>query len=175
MLIDVVETASAEAAIAALGERLSWNQLAELPEGPADIGYGSFVHPEGVPPGVFFILGNLCISVVSYARGPVDVLPWAKRLADRLRERPDVSSMSIALEVDRAKAKIGERMNLDYRLPWSRGEDGFTKLFAEGASLSGSDKRIAAVGTRRGKITVEIFSLEPGRETYGGKLNLDVE
>lgn len=175
VLVEVATRASAQEAVEALVERLSWNQLAVLPEGPQDLGYASFVHPGGVPPAVYFVQGNLCIMVASFARAAAPVLPLASRLAHRLAERPHVERMTMALEPDRSSIKVGEPILIRYDLPWTLGEGGFVKFFCLQGTLRLEEDRVVLRGTRPGRVSVEAFVLEPGRETYGGRLEISVE
>lgn len=175
VLVDVVELSSANRAMEALANSLKWNQLAVLPEGPSDLGYASFIHPLGVPPAAFFVQGNVFVSVVSYASQPVDVEPWAYRIRHRLLDRPLEGRVTIGLETDRPSARIGEPYPIRYTLPWRMGEDGFVKIFAEGAVLTRETGRLSATGTRHGELALEVFAVEPGRETHVGRLRLPVE
>lgn len=175
VLIDVVELSSASQAMEALAEALEWNQLAELPEGPSDLGYASFVHPEGEPPAAFFVQGNVFISVASYGSQPVAVVPWAARLMHRLLDRPRQERDSIGLETGRTPLRMGEPFPVRYTLPWRLGDDGFVKIFARGARLTREESQLRATAIHPGEVDVEIFAVEPGRETYAGRLRLSVE
>lgn len=175
VLIDVAECASATDAIESLMGRLAGNQLARLPEGPADLGLASFVHPEGVPPAVFFTRGNLCVSVISFARSQVPVLPWAERLHRRLGLRPADTQPILPLELERSRAKVGEPVALNYKLPWTLGEGGYLKFFVEAGTLAREEKRLILRGARRGEVRLEALVLEPGRQAYGGRAVLIVE
>ena len=68
--MDVHKAASFEDAQKCLLEILAKNQLARLPEGPADLGDVAFVHPEGVTPAAFWVIGSLCVSVASFGPKP---------------------------------------------------------------------------------------------------------
>lgn len=83
--LTVTEHRSTRDALNALADELEANQLAELPLGPPDLGEISFVHPPEAPPAVFFVRGNLTLSVHSFSRERVDVLPFARRVDEALR------------------------------------------------------------------------------------------
>jgi hypothetical protein len=136
VLINIVELSSAIQAMDALAQALKLNQLAKLSEGPSDLGYASFVHPPGVPPAVFAVLGNLFVSAISFASLPVDVVPWAYRLTRRLLDRPRDGRAAIGLETGRTPARTGEPFPVRYTLPWRLGDNGFVKIFVEGAAIA---------------------------------------
>jgi len=175
VLIDVIECPSAAGAIDALLEELAANQLALLPEGPPRLGIASFMHPEGVPPAVFFARGNLCIRVISFARDAVDVVLWAERLNERLSDEPHVERNRIVLESDRESARAGEEVPVFYTLPWALGEDGYLKFRVSGATLVAREGRLFLKASKRGDVQVRAYALEPRREPYAGSLNLTIE
>jgi hypothetical protein len=175
VLVDVIECASAEDAVEALLDELQANQLASLPEGPPNLGIGSFVHPEGVPPAVFFAHSNLCIRVVSFAIKDVDVIPWAEQFRTRLEEEPFADRKTMVLESEGLSARSGGEAPLYYTLPWVLGEDGYLKFQVDGATLVRSDGRLLMRPARPGQVQVKAYALEPGREPYHGTLNLTVE
>ena len=80
VLVDVVECPTSRDALDALLERLAGNQLASLPEGPADLGFAAYEHPEGAPPAVFFARDNLCVTVASFGSRSTPVRVWADRV-----------------------------------------------------------------------------------------------
>jgi hypothetical protein len=174
-LIDIIECSSATDAIDALLEELAGNQLARLPEGPPQLGFASFVHPDGVPPAVFFARGNLCIRVISFARGAVDVISWAGRLNERLSMVPSVERDFLVLETDRKSLRTGEEVAIFYTLPWTLGEEGYLKFLVSGGILVLREGRLFLKSSKRGEVRVRAFALEPGREPYAGVLSLNVE
>ncbi len=175
VLVDVTEAPSAAEAIAALVDRLSWNQLAELEEGPAELGDVAYVHPAGVPPAAYFVRGNLCVSIISFGSEPVETLPVAMRLHKRLAEHPTAEQMNIHLEVEAERAKVGEAVDLSHRLPRSLGDEGYLKIVVRGGTIESREGRLLIKGTRPGDLSVEAFTVEPGRETYGGRLTLPID
>jgi hypothetical protein len=175
ILIDIIECSSAVNAIDALLEELAANQLARLLEGPPHLGIASFMHPEGVPPAVFFARGNLSIRVISFARHAVDVIPWAERLNKRLGEEPRVEQNRLLLESDRKSARTSEEVAVFYKLPWALGEDGFLKFLVSGGILVAREGRLLLKASKRGEAQVRAYALEPGREPYAGALNLSIE
>lgn len=175
VLIDVVECMSAAEALDALTDRLAWNQLARLDEGPTGLGFAAFEHPAGAPPAIYFARGNLCIAISSYGRQPVDTAPWSERLNRRLDDRPSVDRALITLRAERARVKVGQAVNLSYELPWEYGEDGYLKFLLEGGTLVRREDRLILTGTKPGELKVEAYLLEPGRETHAGRLSVTVE
>jgi hypothetical protein len=175
MLIDVLELPSVHQAVDALAEALEWNQLVELPEGPSGLGYASFVHPEGVSPAAFFVQGNLFISVSSYASEHLDVMPWASRLTSRLLNRPSEERDTISLKAQRTVARTGEPLQVGYTLPWHLGDHGFIKIFAAGARLTREKAILLVTPARPGEVAIDVFAVEPGRETHAGHLRLNAE
>lgn len=175
ILTEVVTCSSATEALEALIERLNWNQLEKLPEGGEQFGFASFVHPEGLPPAVYFVQGNLCITIASYSRELVPVIPLASRITRRLAERPEVEPVSLEIKPDKSHAKVGEPVLINYDLPWQMGEYGFVKLFSSQGIIHIEDDRLVALGTRPGRISVEAFAMEPNRQTYRGKMEISIE
>ena len=176
MILDVTECASASEAMDALAERLYWNELAELPAGPADLGEVSFVHPEGLPPAAFFVRGNLLISAISFGNAPAPATDVALALDQGLIQRPDESRQVLSFESDRASAKAGGRATVRFAVPWTLGEEGYLALFLEGGTLErGDDRYLLTLAAPGGDVVLEVFAIEPGRETYGGRLVLPAE
>lgn len=172
VLIDVVECPSATEALDALVDRLVWNQLSRLPEGPPELGIAAFVHPSGAPPAAAFARGNLCLSVASFGRRIVEVIPWALRLSRRLDDRPTIERQTITLTVDTEPVKVGQEVAVSYRLPWAYGEEGYLKFFATGGVLTRRRDRMIFVGSRPGDARLDAYLVERGREPHGGSLVL---
>jgi hypothetical protein len=175
ILVDVVECSSAAEAIASLMDSLEGNQLAELPEGPNELGMLSFVHPEGVPPAVFFARGNLGISIMSFAPEAVEVVPWAQRLNRRLDEQPPLERQSLSLEARQSRAKTGESVTVTYDLPWKIAEGGYLKFVVRGGIIAHKDGKLVITASRSGELQLEARVIEPGRVTEGGQLSLTVD
>lgn len=175
LLIEIAERDSAEQAFEALVDRLEWNELARLPEGPPGLGYVSFVHPEGLPPAVYFIRANVCISAVSFGRDEASVLPVAARLDGRLADRPQTDHPALTIKPARPSAKAGEVVGIRIDLPFSMGECGFIKLFSDHATLTLAEGQPVLRVARAGSARVEAFAAEPGRETLWGSFEIDVD
>lgn len=177
VLIDVVDCASPEDALTALVDRLLWNQLQELPEGPQNLGHAAFMHPEGLPPAILFMRANLCIFVSSFGSTPVDVLPWAQRLHRRLEDRPSEARDSIELLLSGKETSIPARREvaLRYRVPWKYGPNAHLRFVATGGLLSVREKVVHLSAVQPGTVTVEAYLLEPGREPLMGRLPLRAE
>ena len=152
----VIEHASAREALDGLAETLAANQLADVPRGPADLGVISFVHPEGVPPAVFFVRGNLTLLATSFGSEKVDVLPYARSVDRDLTERPrEFREGGVELTAPNLK-------QLAIKPRWA-GEDAYVKVIAPGAELRSSDGTVDIAGDAG---VVEVFVIEKGRETY---------
>ena len=175
VLIDAVECDSAQEAMEALIDRLAWNQIAGLPEGPEGLGYASFVHPAGAPPALFFARGNLCIGIASFGRRAVAVGPWAARLNRRLDERPTAARELISLRTEGGRIGAGQRAELEYSMPWRYGEGGYLKFVVHGASLARRAGRLVLVAGTAGRASVDAYILEPGREALSGRLTVAIE
>ncbi len=176
MIVDVTECPSASGAIDALAELLYWNELAELPAGPTDLGEVSFVHPEGLPPAAFFVRGNLLISAISFGNAPAPTTEVARDLDQGLTQRPEKSRQVLTFESDRAPLKAGGQATVRFAVPWTLGDEGYLALFAEGGTLERSDDRYLLTPAVEGSdVVLEVFAIEPGRETYGGRLVLPAE
>src|SRR5262249_50432132 len=162
-LVDVYETASLAQAQKCLLEALANNQLTRLPEGPNDLGEVSFIHPEGVPPAVFWVTGNLCVSVCSLGRTRLPVLDWAYRLQARMLDRPKVRRLDLALTPSKARLSVEEEVAVGVSLPRPLGEDGYYKLLAAGGELLFKGEEIFVRAQQKGELVVEAFAVEPGR------------
>lgn len=155
--VTATEYASVRHALKALASDLEANQLAQLPPGPPDLGEVSFVHPDGVPPAVFFVRGNLTLGVFSFGRERVDVVPFARAVDADLLARPrEARDGGVDLTRDNGGLRATPR--------WS-GADGYVKVLAPGADLrKEGDLIVGATGE------AEVFYIEPGRETYSAKV-----
>jgi hypothetical protein len=160
--VTVTEHLSAAQALQALAIELEANQLADLPPGPAGLGEVSFIHPAGVPPAVFFARANLTVWVMSFGNRPVEVVPIARVIDADLTSRParvraEGLEVAVTENVIRAKVRFG-------------GDDAYLKVFAPGAELQKLDDAVVVV---TGDVAeVEVFALEPGRETLSGTARL---
>lgn len=149
----VNEHRSVQEALSALADELESNQLAELPPGPTDLGEVSFVHPHNAPPAVFFVRANLSLAVYSFGREPVDVVPFARRVDDELRARPDnAREGGIDIREDRGGMHVTPKFS---------GPEGYVKVVAPGANLSKLGEAVTIQGTPE---KVDVYYLEPGRE-----------
>lgn len=152
----VIEHASAREALDGLAETLAANQLADVPRGPADLGVISFAHPEGVPPAVFFVRGNLTLLVTSFGNLPVDVLPYARNVDGALTARPqELREGGVDLTTPNLR-------RIEVKPRWA-GEDAYIKVLAPGAELAWRDGGVEVSGDAG---VVEVYVIEKGRETY---------
>jgi len=170
ILADVVECASATAAVQALLDRLEWNQLAEVPPGPEGLGIASFAHPPEAPPAVFFARANLCVSVASFARRAAEVVPVALAIDRRLQATPTPGGPPIRLEM--AMRGPGGPAELRVTLPFQLGEEGHLRFRARGAALEISADQVVVVPEAGAERQVEVFAEEPGRPAGAGKMTL---
>jgi hypothetical protein len=172
VLIDVVECVSAADAVEALADRLEANQLAEIPEGPRALGLGSFQHPELAPPALFYVHGNLAITVTSFGRKPVDVSNIARRLDAKLGERPipaDTFLRAYPMLQAQPHAKPGDEVVLRVNLPTRKREDSYLKVFVTGGTIARREGKLVTHSKAAGQIEVEAFLVEPGPEAYAAK------
>jgi len=155
--VTATEYTSVRHALKSLADELEQNQLATLPPGPSDVGEISFMHPDGVPPAIFFVRANLTLAVFSFGREPVDILPFARRIDAELRARPkEARDGGVELTYDERGLRASPR--------WS-GPDGYVKVLAPGSDLrKEGDAIVGATGE------AEVFYIEPGRETYSAKV-----
>ncbi|MCP4339690.1 MAG: hypothetical protein GY799_12565 [Desulfobulbaceae bacterium] len=174
-LIDVAECSSAEEAMKSLVTRLEGNELARLNKGPDDLGTISFMHPEGSPPAVFYTRGNLCISVISIAPQPVEVLKLAQTLNLRLQSQSKIASDIIQFKPGQDHAKVGEDVSVSYQLLWKLAEQGYLKFTVHGGSIARKKDSLIITGSKPGVLQLEAIAIEPGREPDGGKLSLRIE
>lgn len=151
----VRERGSVEDALQGLADQLEGNQLAELARAPDELGEIGFVHPPQAPPAVFFVRGNLVLTVASFGRAHVDVLPFARRVDAELAERPE--------EVREGGIDVTEKGRaIRARARWA-GPDAYLKFLAPGATLRKEDGEAVVVeGEPR---TLEVYVIERGRET----------
>jgi hypothetical protein len=169
VLIDVVECVSAADAVEALGDRLQANQLAEIPEGPQALGMGSFRHPEFAPPALFYVHGNLAITVTSFGRKPVQVSNIASRLDAKLSERPipaDTFLRAYPMLQTQLQAKPGDDVVLRLNLPARKREDSYLKVFVTGGTIARREGKLVTHSKTPGQIEVEAFLVEPGAQAY---------
>jgi hypothetical protein len=168
LVVDVVECPSAAEAVMALMERLEWNQLAEIPAGPQGLGIASFSHPEGVPPAVFFARANLCISVASFARRAVPVIPVATVLDRRLMAEPSAGGAPLRVEAERGAR--GGPATLRVTVPFRLGEEGHLRYRARGGTLEIRDDQVVVIPMARTEVQVDVFAEEAGRVAGAGRV-----
>jgi len=168
VVVDVVECASAAEAVKTLLERLEWNQLAEVPAGPQGLGIASFSHPEGVPPAVFFARANLCVSVASFARRAVPVVPVATALDRRLVAEPALGGPPLRVEAER-DARGGLAV-LRVAVPFRLADEGHLRYRARGGTLEIRDDRVVVILVARAEVQVDVFAEESGRAAATGRV-----
>jgi hypothetical protein len=177
VLIDVVECVSAADAVEALADRLEANQLAEIPGGPEALGLGSFQHPEFAPPALFYVHGNLAITVTSFGRKAVDVSDIASRLDTKLGERPTPAVSFLRaypmLQVE-PYAKPGEVV-LVLNLPARKREDSYLKVFVTGGTITRRDGLLVMHSKTAGQIEIEAFLVEPGSEGFADSSRIVIQ
>ena len=168
ILVDVVECVSATDALAALSDRLEWNELAEVADGPADLGIARFAHPAGVPPAVFFARANLCVTVVSFAPKPADVTPVANRIDKRLTAAmpaaPSAAGAQLAV-AQRPTEREGHIITISAPFPLS--DDGYEQYSVDDGTLSIQEGQVIVSAGRSGA-RVNAYVVERGREPLGG-------
>jgi hypothetical protein len=175
ILIDVTVCSSAEDAVEALATQLSYNQLDRLPNGPADLGLISFVHPDPAPPAIFFVRGNLSILVTSFGRKAVPIQEIARRQSARLAERPRAAQSGLVLAADSPAGKAGQDIGLSFSAPFQPGANGYWKFFVTGGTAARRQGRLLLRPSSPGRLRVEAFLVESGRAPYFGELALLIE
>jgi hypothetical protein len=180
VLIDVVECSSAADALEALVDRLLNNQLQQVPPGPGGLGEASFAHPKGVPPAIFFVRGNLCISVISFGRTGVALDRWADRVTARLADRPYVERWTLPLEAETPTATVGRQFAVRFSGPKKLDESGHIKFLVSGAAVvrfdgTQSGGRLILIAKSPGEVLVESIVTEPGRPASGGRLTVRIQ
>jgi len=168
LVVDVVECPSAAEAVRALLERLEWNQLAEVPAGPQGLGIASFAPPEGVPPEVMFARANLCVSVGSFARRAVAVLPVAAALDRRLVVTPMAGGAALRVEAERGGR--GGLVVLRVVVPFRLGEEGHLRYRARGGTLEIREDQVVVIPVAGAEVQVEVFAEEAGRAAGAGSV-----
>ena len=168
VVVDVVECPSAAEAVKALLDRLEWNQLAEVPAGPPGLGIASFAHPEGVPPAVFFVRANLCVSVASFARRAVPVVAVATALDRRLVAEPASGGPPLRVEAERG-ARGGPAV-LHVVVPFPLGDEGHLRYRARGGTLEIRDDRVVVIPVPGAEVLVDVFAEEAGRAAGAGRV-----
>lgn len=156
--LTATEHASTRDALEALADELEANQLADVPRGPDDLGEMSFVHPPPAPPAVFFVRGNLTLAVYSIGREPIDVISFARRVDAALLARPE-GAREDGIDMTHENGRLRAT-------PKWRGADGYLKVIAPGGAPRKEGDQIVVTECPDG---VEVFYVEPGRETYSGR------
>lgn len=174
VLVDVHETVSANNARSCLLEVLANNELARLPEGPDELGDVCFVHPEGVPPAIYWVTGNLCVSITSFGIKPIPVLDWGYRLHARMIEKPLIEKFELVLVPEKARMRVREEQVV--RTPWKvLSDEGYAKFFAtREAELLLKEDGVHVRALQKGTIVVEAFEVEPGRYSAAGRTEIFV-
>jgi hypothetical protein len=185
LLVDVTECASATDALESLGDRLEYDQLARLLEGPPDLGYASFQHPSGIPSAVFFARGNVCVAVASFGRAAVEALPMAEHIDAQLTERPVASRQAIQLRMEDETLKVGQEARVRLALIEPFTTD-YIKAFVQNgrAARDGSESvattpaplptSLLITPAAPGQVRVEIYAVAAGKEALNGTLLFDV-
>lgn len=178
LIVDVAECTSAADAIDELMERLDENELAELVRGPDALGRAAFMHPPGVPGGVFFARANLVVSIVSQGEVKEAVDDWIAQVQRNLDLEPEQATDGITLTRGESSDESG--VELHYRLRYDIGPSGWLKFVALGATLERAEAEAGTrerTGTERGIVvrvsapsfTVRAWAIEPGREPQQGR------
>ena len=168
VVVDVVECQSAAEAVMALLERLEWNQLALVPAGPVGLGIASFAHPDGVPPAVFFARANLCVSVASFAKRAVPVVPVATALDRRLVAETPAGGPTLRVEAERGGR--GGPAVLRVVVPFPLGEEGHLRYRARGGTLEIRDDQVVVIPVGGADVQVDVFAEEAGRAAGAGRV-----
>jgi hypothetical protein len=172
VLVDVREMTSSANARKCMLEVLANNEMMRLPEGPDDLGEVCFVHPEGAPPAVFWVTGNLCVSVASFGRKSIRVLDWGYKLHSRMVDKPLVEKLELALVPRATRMKVKEEQPLGFSLPRVLSDEGYFKFFVTGAELLLKKGEVHVRASQQGEIVVQVFVVEPGRPAEAGRVEM---
>ncbi len=175
VLIEARETASATEARKSLLEVLSQNQYLRLPEGPSGLGEVCFVHPDGAPPAVFLVIGNLCLSVVSFGLNAVNVVDWGCRFHSRVIEKPRDAKPELTLSPRKTGMRLKEEQAIAFTPPTGLSEEAFYKFFASGAELFLLDGELHARALRKGEAVIEGYVVDPGGREAAGRAVLAIK
>jgi hypothetical protein len=168
LLIDVVECSSAAEAVKALLDRLEWNQLAVVPAGPQGLGIASFAHAEGAPPAVFFARANLSVSVASFARRAVPVVPIAMALDRRLVAEPAPGGPELRVEAEGGAR--GGPVLLRVVIPFQLVEESHVRYRARGGTLAIRDDQVVVISVAGAEVQVDVYAEEAGRPGGAGRV-----
>ncbi|OGB95866.1 MAG: hypothetical protein A2Z31_08010 [candidate division NC10 bacterium RBG_16_65_8] len=174
VLVDVYETPSFADAQKCLLETLANNELLRLPDGPAGLGEISFVHPEGVPPAAFWVVGNLCMSVTSFGSKKTPALDFARRLQARAIEKPHGPKRDLRLKAEATRLKTKEETVLHLTAPRSLPEDVQYKYFATGGELFLKGDQVAVRALKRGAVAIVAYAIKPPRSFHAARRTLKV-
>ncbi len=175
VLVEVYETASLADAQRSLLEILANNELVRLPDGPPGLGEISFVHPEGVPPAVFWVVGNLCMGVASFGPNNVAVLDFAGRLQTGAIEKPRSPRRDLRVKPETTPLKAKEDTILVLTAPRAFPADVQYKYFATGGELFLKADQVALRALKRGVVTVEAFAIQSPRSVHAARRALKVQ
>ncbi len=160
LAVMVEECGSSDDALRVLAQALEANQLATLPQTPEGLGDMGFMHPEGVIPAVYFVRGNLMVLVTSFGSVPVEVRSHAASMDAEFQIRPEEAREG-GMDLERGEG--GGSLRILSRAKW-RGEDGYLKAFAPGASLGVEGGSVVVKSPSRAR-ELQVFLVESGRET----------
>jgi len=168
VVVEVVECASARDAVDELMETLDENQAAELRPGPESLQPAAFSNPEQAPAALFFVRGNLRISIMSQSKEHDGVDEWLDLIQQDLNLEPDDTRGRFEIKPGEAEEKV-KRVN--YVFPWKVGPGGWFKFISIGASIErGEQPGDLILGPTNTEVTVKGWVIERGRESYMGEL-----
>ncbi len=174
VLVDVYETSSLTDAQKCLLEILANNELLRLPDGPTDLGEISFVHPDGVPPAAFWVVGNLCMGVTSFGPKKAPVLDFAERLHAGAIEKPRGPKRDLRVKPETTRLKAKEETVLALTAPRALPEDVQYKYFATGGELFLKGDQVVVRALKRGAVAVEAFAVKAPRSVHAARRILKV-
>jgi len=167
VVVEVVECASARDAVDELMETLEENQAAELRPGPEPLGPAAFSNPEQAPAAIFFVRGNLRISIMSQSKDDDGVDEWLGMIQQDLNLEPVETRGRFEIKPARAE---GTRERVNYEFPWKVGPEGWFKFVSSGASIErGEQPGELILGPAKAEVTVKGWVIERGRESYMGE------
>jgi hypothetical protein len=173
-LVEIYETPSLADAQKCLLELLANNQLLRLPEGPGELGEISFVHPDGVPPAAFWVVGNLCISVAASGPKPAPVLDFAAEIQAGAVAKPRGPKRDLRVKPDTARLRANEETPLSLAVPRGMPDDVQYRYFATGGELFLKGDQVVVRALRRGAVAVEVFAVKARGKVHAARRKLQV-
>jgi hypothetical protein len=167
VVVEVVECASGQEAIDDLMDTLDDNQAAELRPGPKSLQPAAFSNPVQAPNALFFVRGNLRISIMAQSKDYDGVDEWLDLIQQDLNLEPEDTRGRFEIKPGKAEENV---KRVIYDFPWKVGPEGWFKFVSKGASIERGDKPGELIlGPSKAEVTVKGWVIERGRQSYMGE------